>query len=618
MITNRNSSTSQVSSHNMPPAQTRRRRFLICVTVMVAASLVIFVFIGPLLGAAFPSLANRTDFFLHKDFNDGHEREREEFRQKNDQFQQHPIQQQAANNVDPGNINSVIESHNPMDQQKQQQRQQEPQIENPPVHVSIESLSAAEKMQCPASVLSFVINATDIHDECEGLRKAFDKTCGGHPTNTKEKHTREKRGAGPQRRLSTLENIRSLNDSNAIKVTMWNPIRDYLKIRLDSLKHRETQETQPDQVEDDNLEPVPPVEEDRKPISPSLPTSSLDVNDVTLNESLTLHTDLDEIAKAIDNINNHTMQESEDTYNEGKNPSSHKSQQYQTTAEEHAEELKSAAVAVSAVINSPEMLETQACCRSILKVFHEECDSPEEEEFNDKRLFVIVCVIALCGMVKSLIRHFKLRWLPEAGGCILVGMIGGFFMRFLPNMDFGFQHDMFLRLMVPPIGKFSGNSSKYPDRCNEFCFSHLKSEIVFEAALNINKRSFSDMAVPIVVFSIWGTFMSTILAAGMVYYASRSIWFCTSIPFIESLAFGSLISSIDPIAVLSVLNNMGMSDKDPIYVLIFGESLLNDGVAIVLFQTLIHFMDEKIVIDSEAVSPIASSSSLCELCFYYI
>jgi hypothetical protein len=77
----------------------------------------------------------------------------------------------------------------------------------------------------------------------------------------------------------------------------------------------------------------------------------------------------------------------------------------------------------------------------------------EEEEFNDKRLFVIVCVIALCGVVKSLIRHFKLRWLPEAGGCILVGMVGGLFLRFLPNMDFGFQHDMFLRLMVPPIGK---------------------------------------------------------------------------------------------------------------------------------------------------------------------
>jgi NhaP-type Na+/H+ or K+/H+ antiporter len=110
------------------------------------------------------------------------------------------------------------------------------------------------------------------------------------------------------------------------------------------------------------------------------------------------------------------------------------------------------------------------------------------------------------------------------------------------------------------------------------------------------------MSVPIVIFAVWGTFMSTVLSAAVVYYGTRWITFCTSIPFIESLAFGALISSIDPIAVLSVLSNMGMSDKDPIYVLIFGESLLNDGVAIVLFQTLVHFMDEKIVIDSEAVS----------------
>jgi len=437
----------------MPPAQTRRRRFMICVTVLVTASLVVFVFLGPLLATSFPSLADRTDFFLHKELNDGNQREQEQFHMKNDQFQQHQIQQQA------GNIAPVIESQNPTNQQQQQQQQQQPQIENPPVHVFMpsmtEQLSASEKLQCPASALSFVINATDIKDECEGLRKAFDKTCGGHPTNTREKYAREKRNAGPQRRrLSTLENIRSLNESNVIKVTMWNPIRDYLKVRLDSLKHRQAQETQPDQVEDDNLQPVPPVEEKKKPISPALPTSSFDVTDVTLNESLTLHADLDEIAKAIADITNHTMQEQEDSDASGtKNHNPQKNHEHKSTAEEHAEELKSTAVAVSAVINSPEALETQECCRSILKVFHEECDSPEEEEFNDKRLFVIVCVIALCGMVKSLIRHFKLRWLPEAGGCILVGMIGGLFMRFLPNMDFGFQHDMFLRLMVPPIGK---------------------------------------------------------------------------------------------------------------------------------------------------------------------
>jgi NhaP-type Na+/H+ or K+/H+ antiporter len=59
---------------------------------------------------------------------------------------------------------------------------------------------------------------------------------------------------------------------------------------------------------------------------------------------------------------------------------------------------------------------------------------------------------------------------------------------------------------------------------------------------------------------------------------------------VEALTFGALISSIDPIAVLSVLSNMGMTDTDTIYVLIFGESLLNDGVAIVLFETLGKFV----------------------------
>jgi NhaP-type Na+/H+ or K+/H+ antiporter len=46
---------------------------------------------------------------------------------------------------------------------------------------------------------------------------------------------------------------------------------------------------------------------------------------------------------------------------------------------------------------------------------------------------------------------------------------------------------------------------------------------------------------------------------------------------------------------------MGMNDTDTIYVLIFGESLLNDGVAIVLFHTLVHFLDETLVIDRDAI-----------------
>lgn len=50
--------------------------------------------------------------------------------------------------------------------------------------------------------------------------------------------------------------------------------------------------------------------------------------------------------------------------------------------------------------------------------------------------------------------------------------------------------------------------------------------------------------------------------------------------WIESFAFGSLISAVDPVATLAIFHAL---DVDPIlYMLVFGESVLNDAVSIVL------------------------------------
>lgn len=124
---------------------------------------------------------------------------------------------------------------------------------------------------------------------------------------------------------------------------------------------------------------------------------------------------------------------------------------------------------------------------------------------------------------------------------------------------------------------------------------------MFEAALSIDKRSFHKHIVPILVYAIVGTLFASGLTAYIVHKGTDMLSVCETIPYVESLTFGALISSIDPIAVLSVLSNLGMTDSDAIFVIIFGESLLNDGVAMVLFQTLVHFMDTSLVIDREAV-----------------
>jgi sodium/hydrogen exchanger 8 len=66
----------------------------------------------------------------------------------------------------------------------------------------------------------------------------------------------------------------------------------------------------------------------------------------------------------------------------------------------------------------------------------------------------------------------------------------------------------------------------------------------------------------------------------------------TSSP-LESLLFGALLSATDPVATLSILGSSDINADPVCYSLVFGESVLNDAVAIVLFKTFEGFKGEK-------------------------
>lgn len=71
------------------------------------------------------------------------------------------------------------------------------------------------------------------------------------------------------------------------------------------------------------------------------------------------------------------------------------------------------------------------------------------------------------------------------------------------------------------------------------------------------------------------------------------VWFfgwagvCYPFSFLDSLTFGAIISAVDPITVLAVFQTLGVNEN--LYALVFGESVLNDAVSIVLYHTMINF-----------------------------
>jgi len=469
------------------------------------------------------------------------------------------------------------------------------------------SLPASDALECRTSVKAFVINATDVKDECDGLRKAFDKTCSvqhlpsaGNPAPATSRRRRRLQEWGKPHLTNLIpETFREeMNVAGRRVKRRWkNRIRRRLEQTGDGLIDGDAQDnTAAPQHEDENPPPM---------VSLNIPTANLHVSEEMLNDALLLQNSNNEkvltpatvsadapkielpstqeghgrasptqSADSQHNINNST--------NSNVNPeSAAQAAEAVQDAAESAEAIRTAVDEVKKATTDPKSIEARTCCASILSVFHEHCDPTTTgvEDYSDRRLLVVVFVITVCGMIKSLIRHMGIRWLPEAGGCILVGVFGYLILQNMPHIQFAFDGDMFLRIMVPPI--------------------------VFEAAVKINKRSFRRHIVPIAIFSIIGTLASTAFTAAILHKGSSLLHHCTTIPVKESMVFGALISSIDPIAVLSVLNSMGMTDADTIYVLIFGESLLNDGVAIVLFQTLVHFLDESLVIDGDVVADAA-------------
>ncbi|MGH6741825.1 MAG: cation:proton antiporter [Bradyrhizobium sp.] len=109
---------------------------------------------------------------------------------------------------------------------------------------------------------------------------------------------------------------------------------------------------------------------------------------------------------------------------------------------------------------------------------------------------------------------------------------------------------------------------------HDLVFRVILPPLLFEAAINIRWQELRRDALPVLVLAVAGTLLAAAaVAAGLVVVLG---W-----PFSAALLFGALIAATDPVAVIAMFKDNGITGR--LRLLVESESLLNDGVAAVLF-----------------------------------
>jgi len=128
----------------------------------------------------------------------------------------------------------------------------------------------------------------------------------------------------------------------------------------------------------------------------------------------------------------------------------------------------------------------------------------------------------------------------------------------------------------------------------EVFFFVLLPPIIFEAGYSLDQKDFFANIGAITLFAMVGTIISTFVIGLGIFYTARLGLLGHSVDRenpMEALLFGALISAVDPVATLSIMGNADLRCDPLLYSLVFGESVLNDAIAISLFRTFALYYD---------------------------
>ncbi|XP_028941803.1 sodium/hydrogen exchanger 5, partial [Antrostomus carolinensis] len=155
---------------------------------------------------------------------------------------------------------------------------------------------------------------------------------------------------------------------------------------------------------------------------------------------------------------------------------------------------------------------------------------------------------------------------PESCLLILLGLgLGGIVLAVAKKAEYQLEPNMFFLFLLPPI--------------------------VLDSGYFMPSRLFFDNIGAILTYAVVGTLWNSFTTGTALWGLHRAGLMDPGVQagLMDFLLFGSLISAVDPVAVLAVFEEVHVNET--LFIIVFGESLLNDAVTVVLYKVFNSFVE---------------------------
>lgn len=247
-----------------------------------------------------------------------------------------------------------------------------------------------------------------------------------------------------------------------------------------------------------------------------------------------------------------------------------------------------------------------------------EKEAEESHRQDSVNLLTFILLLTLTILTIWLFKHRRVRFLHETGLAMIYGLLVGVILRYgIPATSYHNQTPLSCSLKEGPAstlllnvsGKFFEYSLKGEINLREIhnveqndmlrkvtfdpevFFNILLPPIIFHAGYSLKKRHFFRNLGSILTYAFIGTAVSCFVIGNLMYGVVKLMQvvgqLMDKVYYTDCLFFGAIISATDPVTVLAIFNELH-ADGD-LYALLFGESVMNDAVAIVLSSSIVAY-----------------------------